>query len=265
MSSFKITEQQVDSFHEAGCLSVPTLFSADEMSLLNEIARRDREMEQAATARSDASGGTTVLAVRDDLGEDICSAIVRSERVVETVTRLMGEEVYHYHHKLMLKEPRVGGAWEWHQDYGYWYNYGCLFPRMISCYVAIDRATRRNGCLQVIPRSHQLGRLDHGKVGGQTGADQERVDAVLQRMPLEYVEMEPGDALFFHGNVLHRSDKNTSEDPRWSLICCYNARSNDPYKVLRHNGYKPLKMLPDDAVQEIGNRQLERIRAGVSP
>ena len=27
--------------------------------------------------------------------------------------------VCHYHFKLMKKEPKVGGAWEWHQDYGY--------------------------------------------------------------------------------------------------------------------------------------------------
>jgi hypothetical protein len=29
---------------------------------------------------------------------------------------------------MILKEPYVGGAWEWHQDYGYWYHTGCLFP-----------------------------------------------------------------------------------------------------------------------------------------
>jgi hypothetical protein len=28
----------------------------------------------------------------------------------------------------MQKEPRVGGAWEWHQDYGYWYKNGFLYP-----------------------------------------------------------------------------------------------------------------------------------------
>ena len=36
--------------------------------------------------------------------------------------------MYHYHSKLMLKEPEVGGAWVWHQDYGYWYQNGCLYP-----------------------------------------------------------------------------------------------------------------------------------------
>jgi ectoine hydroxylase-related dioxygenase (phytanoyl-CoA dioxygenase family) len=259
MSRPELSPQQRTQFEETGYLRWNSLFSDREMELLHRIARRDRVIEEAATTRSDASGASTVLAVQDQLGDDMCSAIARSARVVETAAQLIGEEVYHYHHKLMLKEPRVGGAWEWHQDYGYWYNYGCLYPRMLSCYVAIDRATRRNGCLQVIPGSHSLGRLEHGKVGGQTGVDQERIDAILARLPLQHVEMEPGDALFFHGNLLHRSDKNTSDDPRWSLICCYNARSNSPYREIRHNAYRPLEVLADGEIERVGTRQLAQL------
>ena len=44
--------------------------------------------------------------------------------------------------------------------------------------------------------------MNHMKVGGQTGADPERVEALLQRSPVHHVEMEPGDGLFFHGNLL---------------------------------------------------------------
>eukprot|EP01046_Picozoa_sp_COSAG06_P088870 COSAG06_NODE_35274_length_462_cov_0.710744_1_plen_107_part_01 len=102
---------------------------------------------------------------------------------------LLDDEVYHYHHKMMLKEPLIGGAWEWHQDYGYWYDNGCLYPDMASCLIAVDRATRENGCLQVVRGSHKLGRLEHGKTGGQTGANLERVAAVLERLELVYCEL----------------------------------------------------------------------------
>ena len=54
--------------------------------------------------------------------------------------------------------------------------------------------------MQVIPYSQDLGRIDHVLTGDQAGADMSRVDEVLKRLPLEYVEMEPGDALFFHAN-----------------------------------------------------------------
>ena len=97
-----------------------------------------------------------------------------------------------------------------------------------------------------------MGRIDHGKAGTQTAADLERVEAALQRMELIYCELEPGDALFFHGNLLHRSDQNRSEMPRWSLICCYNTRHNDPYVSHgRHPNYHPLTILPDDQVRDL--------------
>jgi len=151
-----------------------------------------------------------------------------------------------------MKDPKVGGAWAWHQDYGYWYQNGVLFPDLVSVFIAADPSTQENGCLQVIHGSHKLGRIDHVLTGEQAGADMIRVDEILKRLPLVYVEMNPGDALFFHPNLLHRSDKNTSPDPRWSLICCYNARHNDPYKESHHPRYTPLAKVPDVMIRALG-------------
>jgi ectoine hydroxylase-related dioxygenase (phytanoyl-CoA dioxygenase family) len=246
MAFFQVSSAEQLQFQQTGYLLVPQLFQAVEIEGLSAYARADRQVVSRATSRSDAQGGTTTLSLSNDLEDNLYSAVVRQQRVAGNMSRLLGDEVYHYHHKMMLKEPFVGGAWEWHQDYGYWYDFGCLYPTMASCFIAIDRATRENGCLQVIPGSHHLGRMNHGKVGGQTGADPERVAAVLERLPLEYIEMEPGDGLFFHGNLLHRSDQNSSPHPRWSLICCYNTKGNDPYKESRHPRYSPLPLLADE-------------------
>ncbi len=256
---YRATESDIRQFQDEGFLIVPKLFSDDEAVLMGQYARADQELVRRASSRSDAQGGTTTLCLSNDLGSDLYAAVVRSRRVADNMSKFLGDEVYHYHHKMMLKEPRVGGAWEWHQDYGYWYNYGCLYPTMGSCFIAVDPATRANGCLQVIARSHLIGRIDHGKVGGQTGADMERVNAALEKLPLLYVEMEPGDALFFHGNLLHRSDQNTSENPRWALICCYNTKSNDPYKPSRHPNYSRLALLEDDKWKTIAREELERV------
>jgi ectoine hydroxylase-related dioxygenase (phytanoyl-CoA dioxygenase family) len=256
--TFHASAQQIEEFHRDGFLTVRQLFDADEMALLLQIAKSDLKITAEAHNRTDAAGRSTLLTVRNDLDdEQIYSAIARSRRVVETMTALLGDEVYHYHHKMMLKEPRVGGAWQWHQDYGYWYENGCLFPDMGSCLIAIDRATKQNGCLQIITGSHRLGRIDHGKTGAQTGADMTRVNAALEKMPLIYAELEPGDALFFHANTLHCSAANDSEHPRWSLICCYNTKHNDPIITGgRHPNYSPLEIWPDEKVKEVGRQQL---------
>ena len=253
MNVLENPNQQLATFLEDGFIIVRELFSADEMAGLLASAKADAALSAESYVRKDASGGETRLALRNELDDDsLYTVVVRSNRIVSTMQTLLQDEVYHYHHKMMMKEPRVGGAWEWHQDYGYWYNFGCLYPDMASCLLAVDRASRANGCLQVLRGSHKIGRVDHGKTGDQVGADPERVAAAIERHELIYCEMNPGDALFFHGNLLHRSDQNLSDDPRWSLISCYNTRHNDPFVTDgRHPNYAPLETWPDDRVRQI--------------
>lgn len=265
MSLPALTPDEMKSWNDDGYLFVPNLLDAEEVDLLLKISKRDKAMQEAAWDRSDSQGGTTKLTLWNELEDkNIYSAIVRSHRIVDRMEQMLGDEVYHYHHKMMLKEPRTGGAWEWHQDYGYWYNNGCLFPYMASVMIAVDRASKENGCLKVIRGSHHMGRIEHGLVGvnkDQTGADLERVDEALKRMELVYCEMEPGTALFFHGNLLHASDMNTSEFSRWTLICCYNAKCNDPYKQGGHPGYSYLEKWPDSRIKEIGREQWDAMQA----
>jgi len=202
------------------------------------------------SGRKDAAGLETKIALWNYAGDDLYSMFARSPRIVNRMEQMLGGEVYLYHMKMNYKEPFIGGAWEWHQDYGYWYNNGCLLPLMASCLISVSPANKENGCLQVLRCSQEIGRIEHGKTGDQTGADLERVNVALERMELVYGECEPGDAIFFHGNLLHRSDANLSPNPRWSLICCYNAARNDPYKESKHPGYSPLAKVSATAVRD---------------
>lgn len=244
-TSYQLSTQQLGQYREQGFYLYPGLFRQDEVQKLIRFAQSDQKMADNTTGRKDAEGNQTKLSLWNDPPENLFGQFSRSPRLVNVASQILEEEVYHYHSKMMLKEAKTGGAWEWHQDYGYWYNYGCLYPRLVSCLIALDRADRSNGCLQVIPGTQKMGRIDHGKTGEQTGADMERVDAALQQQPIHYVEAEPGDVLFFDCNLLHRSDANRSERSRWSLICCYNARSNSPYKESRHPTYQPLEVSSD--------------------
>jgi ectoine hydroxylase-related dioxygenase (phytanoyl-CoA dioxygenase family) len=186
-------------------------------------------------------------------GDSVYGLAARTHRVVDTMEDMLGGEVYHYHSKLTAKEPRVGGAWEWHQDYGYWYHNGCMFPYMASVMVALDKTTRENGCLQVLRGSHVAGRVDHGVLPGeQVGADPRRVEQMLKTMELVYAELDPGDGLFFHANLMHRSDQNSSDQRRWTVLFCYNAARNNPYLEHHHPQYTPLDKVSDDAVKAAG-------------
>lgn len=250
----RFSDQELGEYFRDGFVLVKGLFSPPEMQALLAFAKNDPTLKASAYGRKDAAGRETRLALWNSPTDDLYGLISRCQRIVNRMEQILGGEVYYYHSKMMLKEPYVGGAWEWHQDYGYWYHNGCLAPLLASCLISVDRATKENGCLQVLAGTHELGRIDHLKVGDQSGADMERVEVALHRHRLVYVEAEPGDALFFHCNLLHRSDQNSSAYPRWSYICCYNAARNDPYKESRHPRYTPLEKVGDDALMNWAKR-----------
>ena len=82
---------------------------------------------------------------------------------------------------MMLKSARTGGAFMWHQDFGYWHKTGfCLFPFMASCMIAVNPTTRANGCLQVMAGSHRIGLINHERINGQAMADPDRVNAAVE-------------------------------------------------------------------------------------
>jgi ectoine hydroxylase-related dioxygenase (phytanoyl-CoA dioxygenase family) len=243
-----LTAKQLDAYIADGFLCLRSLWSPEEMDHIKSAAGANGGGEVRSVSRDDGEGGTTRLAIwKDAGGEDALSLVARSARMVEAAQQCIGEEVYHWHTKVIMKEARTGGAWAWHQDYGYWYNDSVLYPRLISCYIAIDRATRENGCMQVLSGSHTIGRIDHAKTGDHQGADLARVDAAIDRHERVYCEMEPGDALFFHCNLLHRSDQNRSDNPRYALICCYNGASNSPIGETWQPSHAKINVVPNDA------------------
>jgi hypothetical protein len=253
MSYFQLSQQQIETYKKDGYLIVKDFLHKEEVDKLYKIATDDDTLRKHAFDLNDMSGKKTKLTLWYKPGNDAYGLLTKSNRMVNSVDQLLDGEgaVCHFHSKLMQKEPKVGGAWEWHQDYGYWYKNEFLFPdQMMSVMVAITDANKENGCLQVIKGSHKMGRIEHGFAGEQVGASQHYVDLALKTMQLVYVEIDAGDALFFHSNLLHRSEANLSEKPRWSLISVYNRSTNIPYNEPSQSAIVPLEAVPDDALME---------------
>ena len=248
-----LTDSEVQQFHRDGYVIRKQFFTKEEIDKLYRIAIGDEVIRENALDLNDQTGKKTKLTLWFQPGNDIYSLMIRSERMVNSVARLLDSDspVCHFHTKLMQKEPKVGGAWEWHQDYGYWYKNQFLFPdQLVSVMIALTEANKANGCLQVIKGSHKMGRVNHGFSGEQVGADMVMVDHALETMEHVYVEIEPGDALFFHSNILHRSEANTSDKPRWSIISCYNSLTNPAYNDESTSWKEPVSIVSDDAIMK---------------
>lgn len=253
---FAVAPEDVAAFQRDGFLVVRSLLSQEEISLIRTALAEDPAIRSNGVNREDDSGAVTRSVVWLEPGDSTYGRVARLPRVVDTMAACLGDEVYHYQAKLNAKEPFEGGSWEWHQDYGYWYEQNCHYPDMGTMMLALDPSTKENGCLQVLAGSHRMGTVRHVFTeGGQRCADPERVGEIMKVLDLVYCELEPGDALFFHCNLLHRSDRNRSDMRRWMLLDCYNTRHNSPFKVVvPGTPYRPIKKIPDDGILTAGLR-----------
>ncbi|SEJ64917.1 Phytanoyl-CoA dioxygenase (PhyH) [Dyadobacter sp. SG02] len=258
MTKQLLTHTQIQQYHTDGYLIVPGFYDQEEVSRLYHIALDDATISKHAINVNDSTGKRSKLSLWYKPGNDVYGLLTRGKTLVGAVDQLLerqpgdaGHSVCHYHSKLMQKEPRVGGAWEWHQDYGYWYKNEFLYPeQLMSVMIAITDANVQNGCLQVIKGSHKMGRVEHGFSGEQVGASQRYVDLALRTMEHVFVELNAGDALFFHSNILHRSEANLSDHARWSLISCYNRSTNIGYNESSSSASSitPIDIVPDEAL-----------------
>jgi hypothetical protein len=253
-----LTNKQVIDYHRDGFLVVKDFFSSAEIDLLYQTAT-DESVVDHAFDLNDQEGKKTKLTLWFTAGDDPFGLMSRCKRMIDSVQSLLGEgEVCHFHSKVMQKEPRVGGAWEWHQDYGYWYKNGFLFPEaMISVMVALTDANIANGCLQVLRGTHKMQRFEHHFAGEQQGADDTFVSEAAKISDLIYCELTAGDVLFFHPNILHRSEANLSEYARWSVISAYNLSYNKPFREKHTSCITPVSVVSDESLLNEKNSKVE--------
>ena len=258
MPRVTVSATQKAQYDRDGYVIIKQFLSKDEVDLLYGLASGDNTMRNHAFDLNDQSGRSTKLTLWFTPGDDTFGLLTRSERMVQAAAAVLGQgEVCHFHSKLMQKEPKVGGAWEVHQDYGYWYKNGFMFPdAMLSIMLALTEATKENGCLQVLKGSHKMGRIEHNFAGEQQGADQPFVDEAKKMFERVYVELEAGDALFFHSNLLHMSEANLSDKPRWSLISVYNLSYNKPFREKNTSCFTPVDVVPDETFMQRGPASL---------
>jgi ectoine hydroxylase-related dioxygenase (phytanoyl-CoA dioxygenase family) len=229
-SSRALSPEQVADYHADGFTIARGFLSEAEVSLVRQSIERDESLVENRILLADGKGGDTKLALWTHPGNSTMGMLTRSARVLQSVRALLGGNVLHYHSKTMIKPPKEGGKWNWHQDYGYWYSDYFLTPEMLTVYFAIDEQTAENGPLRLLRGSHRMGRVDHWSADSQQGADLERVARAKERFEEVECRLKAGDAVFFSGNTLHGSEGNYSPKRRIALASCFTRADNVQFK-----------------------------------
>ena len=135
-------------------------------------------------------------------------------RLLGVVADLLGDDLLLTDSVFRIKEPESGTHYGWHQDSARI----VVEPAPAIVYVAISDATVENGCLAVIPRTHDGVRpFDLVENPGQAHRRVARVREVDPRRAV-YMKLRAGEVAIFSANVVHGSAPNRSTSARFAIL-----------------------------------------------
>jgi phytanoyl-CoA hydroxylase len=126
---------------------------------------------------------------------------------------------------VICKQPEIGGAVPPHQDSTFLYTDP---PTAVGFWYALEDATVENGCLSFAAGSHKRAPVTQRFVRAEDGRGTGFIENEGNRFPAgalvedglerdeEYTlgEVKAGTLVLIHGNLLHKSEKNTSQKGR---------------------------------------------------
>ena len=227
-------QEQKAFFEDQGYLVVEGVLSAAELAeCAEEIGRlhhlaadleakgdlRIRHFQREPYAKDKQYNGLPVLRKVEQTRElsEVFKRVSAHPGLVPVVQALIGPDLLLFRSTLMLKPAFHGSAHAWHQDSAYW---PMEPPSLVTVSIALTDSSADNGCIQVIPKSHQWGMQEWGRIWrdkGEAMTDRKDVDT-SGAIP---VPLKAGSALMFHSLAVHGSGANESPQPRHTALYAY--------------------------------------------
>jgi len=258
-----LTEEQLNKFDQEGYLFFPSLFSKEEVGYLNSAVP---DLYKIRAEYNFREKGTDV--VRTNFAAHMYSEpfakLARHPRMIQPVEDLLKEKLYMHQFKINGKMAFEGDVWQWHQDYGTWFN-DDLMPtsRAMNVAIFLNDVTEFNGPLIFIPGSHKKGVIDAGHDTSTTSyplwtINNEIITKLVDRAGgLNGGIVSPkgpvGSMILFHSCLVHASSNNLSPFNRISVYLSLCAVSNHIRRYKRkeyiaHRDFTPIECLPDDCL-----------------
>lgn len=195
------------TFEEHGFIILENVFSNDALVPIRELTDRivaygEKELEDPFSKyylshRVD-QGVLYDLFQRHPEFQDLA----KTTQILDNLEQLLGADIFIYENSLVYKPKGKANAVPWHQDF----INRPHEPIKFVAWIALDKVTKENGAMKMIPGSHKLGFLPWHHVPGETHHTRVNLDGIDVSEAV-YVELNPGDVLIFNQLVLHGSDE----------------------------------------------------------
>jgi len=258
-----LTKEQKEVFDKEGYLFFPSIFSQKEVQNLLHVVPELYKIREEYNFREKGSD-----AVRTNFAAHLYSTpfakLARHPRMIQPVEDLLQEKLYMHQFKINGKMAFEGDVWQWHQDYGTWFN-DDLMPsaRAMNVAIFLDEVTEFNGPLLFIPGSHKKGVIKAKHDLTTTSYPLWTIDNDLIRQLVDRAgghkggivspQGPAGSMIIFHSCLVHASSNNLSPFNRISVYLSLCAVSNHIRRFKRkeyiaHRDFTPIECLPDDCL-----------------
>lgn len=255
-SSAELAEFQRNGFVIARGLAgddlVSRMLAATHRGLQEELGPIEFEADlryPGAPTSYAAQGGRTVRRLKQAHSRDYAfTEWLLEPGLLGRLRQLLGPQLVcplAHHNCIMTKHPDFSSDTGWHQDIRYW---SFQRPDLISAWLALVPETEQNGCLQVLPGSHRWQiRADQLDSESFFRSDLPENRALIAGRT--FVELGPGDVLFFHALTLHGASRNHTRDVKYSVVFTFHNSDNPPILRSRSAASGELLLPPANEVE----------------
>jgi len=225
-----LDELDVKSFRTNGyLLPQKQLFSAEKLNRLNGIFE-----EHLADKGSKLSDELDTPHFRDPRLLDF----LLSDEVLDVVQPLVGPDIALWTSHFISKEPFTGRATPWHEDSAFWNGRLSEYNRIVTVWLALGPSNRENGCMRVIPGTHENGGFSEYQPTDMTTQTFHAEITQVDEDKAVYFELEPGEFSLHDGRIVHGATANTSPVRRTGYTMRYFPASVKVLPVEANEGWK---------------------------
>ena len=195
-------------FFDDGYLLPVDIYSPEEAQ-----AFRD-ELEDLETRLGDIKTGNKNQLNYPHLLFRFANQICHNQKLLDVVESIIGPDILVWNSTFFIKEPQTETYVSWHQDMKYWGLNDT--DGQVSAWIALNPVSQANGCMQFLPKTHLGEMVDHNDTFSEDNFLTRGQEAEFDYNPddILHVELDPGQASFHHGKLLHASPPNRSDDRR---------------------------------------------------
>ncbi|WP_373031112.1 phytanoyl-CoA dioxygenase family protein [Sulfurovum sp.] len=143
-----------------------------------------------------------------------------------------------HHNSIMTKMPHTSTETSWHQDIRYW-NFEN--DNLVSVWLALDEEYDENGVLEFIPGSHKIQFSPEQFEGKQYFSATPKENQRLIEKKTSTV-LQKGDVVLFHGRLLHRANKNSTDQAKISFVYTVKGKKNRSIEGTRSSAHPEISL-----------------------